>query len=322
MKFAVVGAGAIGAFVGALLQKTGQDVTLIARGPHMRAMKERGIRVTGSMGEFEAHPTVTDDPAAAGEIDVVILALKAHSLTQMAPRLAPLLGPATSIISMQNGIPWWYFSRHGGEWEGTHLETVDPGGVISNNIDPARLVGCVIYCSTIITEPGVIDHIEGVRFPIGELDGERSDRCRQIAEAFQKAGMKCPVRSNIRHDIWVKLLGNVAFNPISALTRATMTDILNCPETRLLAQSIMGEAEKIAASLGIDLGISIEQRMIGAEKVGPHKTSMLQDVEAGRPLELESIVGAVVELGDKLGIAIPATRAVHACAKLLARGVA
>ncbi len=321
MKFAVVGAGAIGAFVGALLEKTGQQVTLIARGPHMRAMQERGVRVSGSMGEFESHPAITDDPASAGEVDAVLLALKAHSLTQMAPRLAPLLGPSTAIVSMQNGIPWWYFSRHGGDLEGMRLETVDPGGAISHSIDPLRIVGCVIYCSTIITEPGVIHHIEGARFPIGELDGARSDRCRRISEAFNAAGLKCPVRTNIRHDIWVKLMGNVAFNPISALTRATMAEILECPETRALAKSIMGESELIANKVGVDLGISIDQRMMGAEKVGRHKTSMLQDVEAGRPLELESIVGAVVELGERLGVDIPYTRAVHACAKLLARSI-
>jgi 2-dehydropantoate 2-reductase len=319
MRFAVAGAGAIGAFVGAMLSRSGEDVTLIARGAHLRAMQERGVRVRGSLGEFEVWPAATDDPASIGAVDVVLLTLKAHSLTEMAPRLAPLLGPDTSIVSAQNGIPWWYFYRHGGEWEGTQLETVDPGGVISRSIDPARVVGCVVYPSTIIVEPGIIEHIEGTRFAIGELDGSKSERCRRIADAFINAGLRCPIRADIRHDMWVKLMGSVAFNPISALTRATLVEIVKCPETRALAAGIMTEADAVAGRLGIDIGISIEQRLEGAEKVGHHKTSMLQDVEMGRPLELEAVVGAIMELGDKLGLSLPCTRAVYACVKLLMR---
>lgn len=319
MRFAIVGAGAIGAFAGAMLARSGEDVTLIARGPHLRAMQEHGVRVRGSLGEFEARPAATDDPAAAGPVDVVLLTLKAHSLTEMAPRLAPLIGPETSVVSAQNGIPWWYFYRHGGEWEGTHLETVDPGGVISRSIDPSRVIGCVVYPSTIIIEPGVVEHIEGTRFAIGEPDGSKSGRCRRIADAFIKAGLRCPIRTDIRHDMWVKLMGSVAFNPISALTRATLAEIVQCPETRELATAIMTEAEAVARRLGIDMGISIEQRLDGAEKVGHHKTSMLQDVETGRPPELEAIVGAVVELGNKMGLSLPCTKAVYACVKLLAQ---
>jgi 2-dehydropantoate 2-reductase len=319
MRFAVVGAGAIGAFVGAMLNKSGEDVTLIARGAHLRAMRKLGVRVRGSLGEFEAHPAATNNPASIGAVDVVLLTLKAHSLTEMAPRLAPLLGPETCIVSAQNGIPWWYFYRHGGEWEGTRLETVDPGGVISRHLDPARVVGCVVYPSTIIAEPGVIEHIEGTRFAIGEPDGSKSERCRRIADAFIKAGLRCPIRADIRHDMWVKLIGNIAFNPISALTRATLVEIAQCPETRTLAAEIMTEAETVAKRLGIDLGVSVAQRIEGAEKVGQHKTSMLQDVEAGRPMELDAIVGAVVELGGKLGLSLPCSQAVYACVKLLAR---
>jgi 2-dehydropantoate 2-reductase len=319
MRFAVVGAGAIGAFAGAMLARSGEDVTLIARGAHLRAMQERGVRVRSSLGEFDARPTATDDPTSVGIVDVVLLALKAHSLTEMAPRLQPLLGPETCIVSMQNGIPWWYFYRHGGEWEGTQLETVDPGGVISRHLDPARVIGCVVYPSTIIVEPGVIEHIEGTRFAIGEPDGSKSERCRRIADTFIKAGLRCPIRTDIRHDMWVKLMGNVAFNPISALTRATLVEIVQCAETRELAAAIMTEAEAVARRLGIEMGISIEQRIEGAEKVGHHKTSMLQDVEAGRPLELDAIVGAVVELGSKMGLLLPCTRAVYACVKLLSR---
>lgn len=319
MKFAVVGAGAIGAFAGAVLAKAGEDVTLIARGPHLRAMQERGVRVRGALGEFEVHPAATDVPAAVGTVDVVLLTLKSHSLTEMAPRLAPLLRPETCIVSAQNGIPWWYFYRHGGEWEGTQLETVDPGGVISRTIDPQRVIGCVVYPSTIIVEPGVVEHIEGTRFAIGEPDGSKSERCRRLADTFIRAGLRCPIRTDIRHDMWVKLMGNLAFNPISVLTRATLIEIVHCPETRALAAEIMSEAEAVAGRLGIELGISIEQRLEGAEKVGHHKTSMLQDLESGRPLELESIAGAVVELGSKLGLPLPSTRAVYACVRLLQR---
>jgi 2-dehydropantoate 2-reductase len=319
MKFAVVGAGAIGAFTGAMLAKAGEDVTLIARGAHLRAMQERGVRVRGSLGEFEARPAATDDPAGVGPVDVVLLTLKAHSLTAMAPRLAPLIGPETCVVSAQNGIPWWYFYRHGGEWEGTHLETVDPGGVIGHSIDSSRVIGCVVYPSTIIIEPGVVEHIEGTRFAIGEPDRSKSERCQRVADAFIKAGLRCPIRADIRHDLWVKLMGNVAYNPISALTHGTLAEIVQCQETRALAAAIMGEAEAVARRLGIDMGISIQQRLEGAQKVGHHKTSMLQDVEAGRPMEFEAIVGAVVELGNKLGLSLPSTNAVYACVKLLAR---
>lgn len=319
MKFAVVGAGAIGAFVGALLARAGEDVTLIARGAHLRAMQQRGVRVTGALGEFEVQIAATDDPAEVGEVDVVLLTLKAHSLTEMAPRLTPLLNQDTAVVSAQNGLPWWYFFRHGGEWDGMPLESVDPGGVIAKHLDAARVIGCVIYCSTIITEPGVIEFTEGLRFPIGELNGTKSERCRRIAEAFTRGGLKCPVRSNIRHDIWVKLMGNVVFNPVSALTRATIIEIAQFPETREVAVGMMAEIEAMTKRLNLDLGISTEQRLAGAEKVGYHKTSMLQDVETGRPLELESVVGAVVELGDKLGVEMPYTKTVYACAKLLDR---
>jgi len=318
MRFAIVGAGAIGAFAGAMLARSGEDVTLIARGAHLRAMQERGVRVRGSLGEFEAHPAATDDPSSVGPVDVVLLTLKAHSLTEMAPRLEPLVGPETCVVSAQNGIPWWYFYRVGGEWEGTQLQSIDPGGVIARSIDPSRVIGCIVYPSTVIIEPGVVEHIDGTRFALGEPDGSKSERCRRIADAFIKAGLRCPIRTDIRHDMWVKLMGSVAFNPISALTRATLVEIVQCPETRELAGSIMSEAESVARRLGVEIGVSIEQRLDGAEKVGHHKTSMLQDVETGRPLELEAIVGAVVELGNKMGLSLPYTKAVYACVKLLA----
>ncbi len=316
MKLTIVGAGAIGAFVGAMLARAGEDVSLIARGPHLRAMQEYGIRVRGSL-DFDARVSATDDPSRIGEVDAVLLTLKAHSLTAVAPRLAPLIGSDTTVVSAQNGIPWWYFYRHGGEWEGTHLESVDPGGLIHLSIDPARVIGCVIYPSAIISEPGVIQHIEGTRFALGEPDGSKSERCRAIADVFIKAGLRAPIRTNLRHDMWVKLMGNVAYNPISALTRATLIEIVQCPQTRWLAAAIMAEAESVAKNLGIEMGVSIEQRLEGAEKVGTHKTSMLQDIETGRPTELEAIVGAVVELGNKMGLSLPFANAVYSCVKLL-----
>jgi len=321
MRIAVVGAGAIGGFIGAMLSKAGEDVTLIARGAHLRAMSERGIRIKGSLGEFVTRPKVTDDPATLTGVDLVILTLKAQSLLGIAPSLASLIGPSTSILSAQNGIPWWYFYRHGGESDGLQVEAIDPGGRLSRLLSPERTIGCVIYCSTIVSEPGVIEHLDGTRFAIGEPDGSRSDRCHEIAQTFIRAGLRCPIRSNIRHDIWVKLLGSVAFNPISALTRATLLDIVRCPETHDLSVQIMMEAETIAKRLGINVAISKEQRLRGAERVGNHKTSMLQDVEAGRPLEWESIIGVLVELGNKLNLPLPHITAVAACTKLLSLGL-
>lgn len=321
MRFAVAGAGAIGGFIGAMLARSGEDVTLIARGAHLGVIRDHGLRIRGTIGNFEVQLPATDNVESVGQVDVLLLTLKAHSLTEMAPRLASLIGPETSIVSAQNGIPWWYFYGVDGDWQGTRLESVDPGGVITGSLDPARVIGCIVYPSTRIFEPGVIEHIEGTRFSLGEPDGSKSERSRRIADAFIRAGLRCPIRSDIRHEMWVKLMGSVAFNPISALTRATLLQIVQSPHTRALATEIMTEAETVAKKLGIDIGITVEQRLAGVEKVGHHKTSMLQDVEAGRPLELEAIVGAIVELGDKMGLTIPFTRSVYACAKLLDKGI-
>jgi 2-dehydropantoate 2-reductase len=321
MRFAVAGAGAIGGFLGAMLARSGEDVTLIARGQHLNAIRDHGIRVRGAIGNFEVQLPATDDVESVGQVDVLLLTLKAHSLTEMAPRLASLIGPDTSIVSAQNGIPWWYFHGSGGEWEGAQMESVDPGGVITRSLNPAQVIGCIVYPSTSIVEPGVIEHIEGTRFSLGEPDGSKSERCRRVADAFIRASLRSPIRSDIRHEMWVKLMGSVAFNPISALTRATLAEIVQSAETRALATEIMTEAEAVAKRLGIDLGITVEQRLAGVEKVGHHKTSMLQDVEAGRPLELEAIVGAVVELGERMELSMPYTRAVYACAKLLDQSI-
>lgn len=319
MKFVIAGAGAVGAYLGARMARAGLDVTLFARGAHLRAMQEHGVLVKSPDGDFEVRPEVTDNLETLGPVDVIILGVKAHSLPELAPRLCPLLGPDTVVVSTQNGIPWWYFQNHGSEFEGLRLERMDPGGVISSAIESRRVVGSIVYFSTEIVQPGVIQHIEGNRISLGEPDGTRSDRCRKIAEALIQAGFRCPITTRIRHEIWVKLLGNVAFNPISALTGATLVQMVRDPDVSTLIRHIMMEAEAVAAKLGVELPVSIEQRMAGAEKVGEHKTSMLQDLEAGRPLELEAIVGAVVELGEHLGLPMIHTRTVYACTKLLAQ---
>jgi 2-dehydropantoate 2-reductase len=317
MKFAVLGAGAIGAYVGASLARGGSDVTLIARGAHLEAMREHGVRVLSPRGGFEAHPRATDDIDAVLDADVVFVALKAYSLPELAPRLGAALGPGTAVIAGQNGIPWWYFQSHPGPLAGTTLESIDPGGVISRSIDPERVVGCVVYCSTEITSPGVIRHVEGTRFAIGEPDGSLSERCRRISEAFVAGRLKCPVEARLRDQIWVKLLGNVAFNPTSALTGATLGELGSIPEMVGLLRTILEECASIAAALGVELPVSIERRLQAGLAVGDHKTSMLQDLLGGKPLELDCLSGAVIELADQLGIPVPHTRAVHACAKLL-----
>ena len=317
MRIVIVGAGAIGGYIGARLSRAGADVVLFARGPHLRAMQDRGLRVISPDGDFDVRPDVCGDLAAIGTADVVFLGVKAHSLAALAPQLHPLFGPDTVVVSTQNGLPWWYFQGHGGDLEGLSLETVDPGGVIAAAIESRRVVGSLAYFATDVVEPGVIHHTEGNRISFGEPDGTRSERTRHVAEALIAAGFRCPVTTRFRHEIWVKLLGNVAFNPISALTGGTLEELVRHPEVSRLVREVMTETEAVAARLGIELPISIDQRMDGAGKVGAHKTSMLQDHEAGRPMELDAVVGAVVELGARLTVAMPATRAVYACAKLL-----
>ncbi|HIF43209.1 MAG TPA: 2-dehydropantoate 2-reductase [Dehalococcoidia bacterium] len=319
MKIAIVGAGAIGAFLGAKLALSGEDVYLIARGAHLQAMQTHGVQVKSPEGDFEAHPNATDDYESVGPVDFVFLTVKAHSLTEIAPQIAPLLGPETAVVSAQNGIPWWYFHSHGGPFDGTAIESVDPGGVVAQAIDPSRIIGCIIYPSTVIVQPGVIEHIEGNRFSIGELDGTSSDRCKTLAAALIGAGLKAPIRSRIRHDLWVKLLGNVVFNPMSALTGATLEEMATHPESSAIARAVMAEADEVAVALGIRLPLTIDQRMDGARKVGVHKTSMLQDLESGRPMELESVVGVVIELGEKLGLPMPHTRTLYSCTRLLSQ---
>jgi len=317
MRVAVVGAGAIGAYVGAALARGGTDVTLIARGPHLRAMQERGVRVLSPRGDFEAHPAATDDLDAVGDADVVFVALKAYSLHELAPRLGAALAPRAAVIGVQNWIPWWYFQAHGGPLDGTVLESVDPGGTISRSIPPEAVVGCVIYSSTEIVEPGVIRHIEGTRFTVGEPDGAISERCLRVREAFKAGGLKAPVEERLRDEIWLKLVGNAAFNPVTALTGATLGELAMRPEMVDLLRRIFEECAEVASRLGVEFPVSLERRLEAGFEVGDHKTSMLQDLEAGKPLELDCLTGAVLELAAMLDVPAPHTRAVHACAKLL-----
>ena len=321
MKFLVAGAGAIGGYVGAKLAQAGEDVTLFARGAHLAAMQRDGVRVVAAEGSdetpFEARPNVTGDLESATGMDVIILGVKAHGLTSLAPRIAPLIGPNTTVLSTQNGVPWWYFENETGELAGLRLESVDPGGVIAASIPSKSVVGSLVYFATDLAEPGVVRHIEGNRISLGEPDGTRSDRIKAIAESFIKAGLRAPVTTRLRNEMFVKLLGNAAFNPISALTRATLVSMARDAGVRALVTEIMTEVSAVATRLGITLPVSIEQRIAGAEAVGEHKTSMLQDLELGRPMELECIAGALVELGAKLEIPMPNLKAVYALTKLL-----
>lgn len=317
MKFLIAGAGAIGGYIGARMAQAGQDVTLFARGPHLRAMQENGLKILTAEGDFVVHPGIIGNLEDAVPVDVIVLGVKAHGLTQLAPQLRPLIRDNTAVISTQNGIPWWYFQADAGELTGLHLERVDPGRVIADAIPYANVIASLAYFATEIAEPGVIRHVEGNRLSLGEPDGTRSERAKAIADCLIKSGIRCPVTQKIRTEIWVKILGNVAFNPISALTRATLVQMAQDPQVRPLVRRIMEEVEAIAARLGIVMPITIDQRIAGAEKIGPHKTSMLQDLEAGRPFELEAVVGAVVELGERLTVPIVHTGTVYAYTRLL-----
>ena len=324
MRIAVVGAGSIGGYLGALLAASGEEVTFIARGPNLEAIRTRGMRVT-----LEDGREVTAKGAAAcatareaGVHDVILLTVKAHQVAAVAPDLRHLCHEQTSIVTMQNGIPWWYFQRHGGEHDGKPVRAADPDGSIARLVDPARIIGCVVYPAANLVAPGVVHVVEGKRFTLGELDGKTTPRIKAISEAMTRAGLKAPVTDDIRGEIWLKVWGNLSFNPISALTHAILVDLCRYPLTRELSVEMMREAETIAKKLGITFRVSIERRFAGAEKVGAHKTSMLQDVEQGKAIEIEALVGAVVELGRLTGTPTPHIDAVYACASLLAKTLA
>lgn len=319
MKVAVLGAGAIGAYVGAALHRAGIEVHLVARREHLRAMRENGVQVKSARGDFTAHPHATDDPAEIGPVDYVFLGLKAHSYPLCGQLIRPLLTADTAVVAGQNGVPWWYFHGLGGPYEGRRIEAVDPGGATTAVLGRDRAIGCVVYPAAVIESPGVVRHLEGTRFSIGEPDGAVSERCIAFSEAMIAAGLKCPVERNIRDDIWIKLMGNVALNPISALTRATMAEICEHGGARAIVAKVMEEALDIAARVGSRPNISVEKRLLGAGRVGHHKTSMLQDLESGKDLELAAVVTAVVEMADITGAEAPTLRVVHAATDLLAR---
>jgi len=323
MKIAIIGCGAIGGYVAAKLALAGETVTVMVRGATLEAVRERGITLHMSDGctQLANNVSATSDYARAGAQDLVILAVKAHQLEAVAAQVPELFGSDTAVVTMQNGIPYWYFHRHGGALEGSIVRSVDPQGTISRLIPAERVIGCVVYPATELLAPAVVRHIEGDRFPIGELDGLVSERAQRISQCFTRAGFKSPVLEDIRAEIWLKLWGNLTFNPISALTRSTLAEICQFPPTRALAATMMTEAQAVAEKLGIRFRVPLERRIAGAEKVGHHKTSMLQDVEAGKAPELEALLGSVVELGQLTHTPTPHIDSVYGLTHLLARAV-
>jgi 2-dehydropantoate 2-reductase len=321
LKIAIIGVGAIGGYVGIRLALAGEDVTFIARGANLEALRNRGIRLVAADGSEQAVPKVqaTNDYAAAGPQDVVILAMKAHQVEAVARDVPALFGPDTVVVPMQNGIPYWYFHRYPGALAGTRVQSVDPSGSIGEHIPCERVIGCVVYPAAELVSPGVVKHVEGNRFPLGEPDGTTSERVTRLSECFVRGGLQAPVLSDIRAEIWLKLWGNLTFNPISALSRATLAGICQYPPSRAIAAVMMAEAQNVANKLGVTFRVSLEKRIAGAERVGHHKTSMLQDVEAARTLEIDALLGSVVELARLTDTPTPHIDTVYALTKLLAK---
>lgn len=319
MKICIYGAGAIGGYLGAKLAATGAEVSLVARGPHLAAMQAGGLRLIEDGAETTHKVRASDTPADLGVQDYVVITLKAHSVPPVVPLMQPLIGPETTVVSAVNGVPWWYFHGIGGPLEGTRLESVDPGGAQWDGIGPARVLGCVVYPAAELSAPGTVHHIEGNRFTLGEPDGSRSDRAQRLSEALGAAGLKAPVRPRIRDEIWVKLWGNLSFNPISALTHATLDVLCTDPGTRAVARNMMTEAQEIAEKLGVKFPITVDRRIDGGAAVGAHRTSMLQDLDAGRPMEIGALVGAVQELGRLTATPTPTIDTVLALITLRAR---
>ena len=322
MTICVVGAGAIGGCLAVRLARAGHEVSVVARGPHLAAIRGRGLTLIEADGETTARPAAaTDRIRDLGPHDLVLLALKAHQIEAVVDDLPALLGPETAMVTLQNGVPWWYFQKIGGEFAGRVVRAVDPRGVLFDRIDPDRIVGCVAYPAATIDRPGVVRHVEGNRFPVGELDGRETARVRRIAAALAEAGFKARILDDVRSEIWLKLWGNLTFNPISAMTHATLVDVCRFPLTRALAAAMMTEAQAVGERLGARFRVPMERRIAGAEAVGRHRTSMLQDVEVGKPLEIDGMLGAVVELAEATGVDAPALRTVHACVSLLDRTI-
>jgi 2-dehydropantoate 2-reductase len=320
MKYAIVGAGAIGGYLGAKLALAGEDVTFIARNKNLEAINRDGFRLILEDGSEQHAPTAhaVQRMADAGPQDVVVLTVKAHQVGDLLPELRDLFGPKTMVVTMINGVPWWYFHRLAGAYEGRGLESVDPGGRIAAHIEPERIIGGIVYPATELVAPGVVRVIEGNRFTLGELDGTRSERVEALSQSLMRAGFKAPVARDIRSEIWVKLWGNLSLNPISALTHATLEDICRFPATRELLAGMMTEGQAVGEKLGVQFKIPVDKRIAGAEAVGAHKTSMLVDVEHGRAIELEALVGSVLELGRITNTPTPLISAIYAVTKLLA----
>lgn len=320
MKICVVGAGSIGGLLAARLQQSGEEVSVIARGPHLAAIKANGLTLIEEDGrEIVARVAATDTLAEAGPQDLVILGMKAHQVAAVVTDLAQLYTPQTMVLTAQNGIPWWYFFKIGGPFEGRRLESVDPGGVVAAGLPVERLIASVVYPAAEIVRPGVIKHIEGNRFSLSEIDDSETPRIGLVSDTLKKAGFKAPVVTDIRTELWTKLWGNLSFNPVSALTHATLEDICRYPIARSLVADMMREAQAVAEALGIRFRISIDKRIAGAEAVGQHKTSMLQDIEAGRAVEADALIGSVIELGRIVEVATPHLDTAYALVKLLSK---
>jgi len=321
MKICVFGAGAIGGYMGAKLAQAGAEVSLVARGPHLAAMQENGLRLIEeeSGTDVTVPVTASDNAADLGPQDYVIITLKAHSVPPVVDRMQPLIGDNTTIVWGVNGVPWWYFHKVGGDYEGTRLETLDPGDVQWNGFGPDRMLGCVVYPAAEVIEPGVVKHIEGNRFSLGEPDGSKSDRALALSKALSEAGLRAPVRPKLRDEIWVKLWGNLSFNPISALTHATLDVLCTDPGTREVARNMMLEAQEIAEKLGVKFPVGVDKRIEGGAAVGAHRTSMLQDLTMGRPMEIDALVASVQELGRITETPTPTIDAVLALVTLRAR---
>ena len=321
MRICVVGAGAIGGLLAVKLSTIGHDVSVIARGPHLKAIRTDGLRLIEEGIETLARVKATDTIAELGEQDLVILGMKAHQVEAVVRDLPALYGSETMVLTAQNGIPWWYFHKYGGEYEGYRLESVDPGGVVAAHLPVERVIGTVVYPAAEIIEPGVIKHIEGYRFSLAEIDNSETPRIKALSETLKAAGFKAPVISDIRGELWTKLWGNLSFNPVSALTHSTLEDLCRFAPTRSLVTEMMREAQAIGEALGIRFRVPIEKRIAGGESVGKHKTSMLQDIEAGRPVEADALIGSVIELGRMVGVPSPHIDSVYALVKLLSKTV-
>ena len=319
MNICIYGAGAIGGYLGVQLSLAGFDVSLIARGPHLEAMRKNGLALLIDGERRLAKISCTDNPAEVGPQDYVIITLKAHSVSPIVEQMVPLLGPNTTVVTAQNGILWWYFHKIEGPWEGKRLESADPGGRIWDTLGPERVIACVVYPSCEIVEPGVIRHLDGKRFMLGELDGSKTERVEALSEALTAAGFKAPVRQRIRDDIWLKLWGNVSFNPVSVLTHATLEEIANDEGAHSVIRDIMVESQAVAEKLQVKFSVDLDTRIGWAEEVGAHKTSMLQDLEQGRPMEIDALVGAVAEMGRLVGVATPTIDVVLKLVKLRAQ---